>query len=222
MAGNPKKKSTGIVNAAIGALAVVLAILIVWMMNLVAGIQGTARIIKLEISGQPQDGMIADIDAFIDGLRFGSDELSLVRLNNDAFQSKMQELDDYFQALKQEIGRVRAVGSNNTDIIPISEEALGLIGYSSEKKGLVFKGLMRSWTQIPMKEWIRSAGITKNITFHTSRRTFATLQAAAGTDIRTIQSIMAHKSITTTQRYIKVVDANKREASKKITLTRQD
>ena len=106
------------------------------------------------------------------------------------------------------------------DIIPISEEALGLIGYSSEKKGLVFKGLMRSWTQAPMKEWIRSAGITKNITFHSYRRTFATLQAAAGTDIRTIQSIMAHKSITTTQRYIKVVDANKREASKKITLTR--
>lgn len=140
MAGNPKKKSTGIVNAAIGALAVVLAILIVWMMNLVAGIQGTARIInyaglvrgktqrivKLEISGQPQDGMIADIDAFIDGLRFGSDELSLVRLNDDAFQSKMQELDDYFQALKQEVGRVRAVGSNNTDIIPISETFFGI------------------------------------------------------------------------------------------------
>ena len=140
MAGNPKKKSTGIVNAAIGALAVVLAILIVWMMNLVSGIQGTARIInyaglvrgktqrivKLEISGQPQDGMIADIDAFIAGLRFGSDELSLVRLNDDAFQSKMQELDDYFQALKQEIGRVRAVGSNNTDIIPISETFFGI------------------------------------------------------------------------------------------------
>ena len=112
MAGNPQKKSTGIVNAAIGALAVVLAILIVWMMNLVSGIQGTARIInyaglvrgktqrivKLEISGQPQDGMIADIDAFIDGLRFGSDELSLVRLNNDAFQSKMQELDELFSS----------------------------------------------------------------------------------------------------------------------------
>ena len=64
--------------------------------------------------------------------------------------------------------------------------------------------------------------LAQPISFHTSRRTFATLQAAAGTDIRTIQSIMAHKSITTTQRYIKVVDANKREASKKITLTRQD
>ena len=94
------------------------------------------------------------------------------------------------------------------DIIPISD--------------LVFKGLKRCWTQVPMKEWIRSAGITKNITFHSYRRTFATLQGVAGTDIRTIQSMMAHKSITTTQRYMKVVDSNKREASNKITLKRKE
>lgn len=54
-----------------------------------------------------------------------------------------------------------------------------------------------------------------------ARRTYATLQAAAGTDIRTIQSNMAHKSITTTQRYMKVVDSNKREATTRITLTRK-
>ena len=107
------------------------------------------------------------------------------------------------------------------DIIPISDEALQLIGYSPEKNGLVFKGLKRSWTQQPMKEWIREAGITKNITFHSYRRTYATLQGAAGTDIRTIQSNMAHKSITTTQRYMKVVDSNKREASNRISLIRK-
>ena len=107
------------------------------------------------------------------------------------------------------------------DIIPVSDEALQLIGYSPEKTGLVFKGLKRSWTQHPMKEWIRKAGITKNITFHSYRRTYATLQGAAGTDIRTIQSNMAHKSITTTQRYMKVVDSNKREASNRISLIRK-
>lgn len=107
------------------------------------------------------------------------------------------------------------------DIIPISDEALQLIGYSPEKNGLVFKGLKRSWTQQPMKEWIREAGITKNITFHSYRRTYATLQGAADTDIRTIQSNMAHKSITTTQRYMKVVDSNKREASNRISLIRK-
>ena len=107
------------------------------------------------------------------------------------------------------------------DIIPISDEALQLIGYSPEKTGLVFKGLKRSWTQHHMKEWIREAGITKNITFHSYRRTYATLQGAAGTDIRTIQSNMAHKSITTTQRYMNVVDSNKREASNRISLIRK-
>lgn len=107
------------------------------------------------------------------------------------------------------------------DIIPISEESLELIGYSPEKKGLVFKGLKKCWTQVPLKEWLISAGITKHITFHSFRRTYATLQAAAGTDPRTIQSNMAHKSITTTQRYMKVVDSNKVEASKKISLIRK-
>mgnify|MGYP000360621290 FL=1 len=71
-----------------------------------------------------------------------------------------------------------------------------------------------------MKKWISSAGIRKNITFHSYRRTFATLQAAAGTDPNTIRSMMAHKSITTTQRYVKVVDKNKLEANSKITLRR--
>ena len=114
------------------------------------------------------------------------------------------------------------VKTKSEDIIPISEEALELIGYAPDKNGLVFQGLKRSWTQHPLKKWIRSAGINKNITFHSFRRTFATLQAAAGTDLRTIQSIMAHKSITTTQRYMKTVDANKRDASNRITLKRKE
>ena len=113
------------------------------------------------------------------------------------------------------------VKTKSEDIIPISEEALELIGYSEDKRGKVFQGLKRSWVQHPLKHWVRSAGINKNITFHSFRRTFATLQAAAGTDLRTIQSIMAHKSITTTQRYMKTVDANKRDACNRITLKRK-
>ena len=60
-----------------------------------------------------------------------------------------------------------------------------------------------------------------NITY-TARHTWATTAYYCEIHPGIISSIMAHKSITTTQRYIKVVDVNKREASKKITLTRQD
>lgn len=52
---------------------------------------------------------------------------------------------------------------------PISEEALELIGYSHEKRGLVFPDFKASMTQAPLKKWLKDAEITKHITFHTAR-----------------------------------------------------
>lgn len=79
------------------------------------------RIIKLEISGSPQDEMIADIDAFIDGLENGSSQLNLVRLDDPDFQVKMKELDAYFSQLKEEVAQVRMRDYRKTDIIAKSE-----------------------------------------------------------------------------------------------------
>lgn len=138
---------------------------------------------------------------------------------SDILALRWEDIVDYSAGGK--CVHIITVKTETEDIIPISEEALQLIGYEPEKSGKVFSGLKRSWTQTPMKRWIRSAGIAKNITFHSYRRTYATLQAAAGTDIRTIQSIMAHRDITTTQRYMKTVDANKRDASDRISLKRK-
>lgn len=69
----------------------------------------------------PQDDMIADVKGYIKGLRFGSEELDLVSLDDKAFQVKMEELDAYFDTLKQEIDLVRQVGYENTNIIEKSE-----------------------------------------------------------------------------------------------------
>ena len=114
------------------SLLIVLILIIIMM---VSRIQGTARvvnyaglvrgktqrIIKLEDARIPQDEMIADVEGYIEGLRFGSEELNLVSLDDKAFQVKMEELDDYFDTLKQEIDLVRQVGYENTSIIEKSE-----------------------------------------------------------------------------------------------------
>ena len=114
------------------SLLIVLILIIIMM---VSRIQGTARvvnyaglvrgktqrIIKLEDARIPQDEMIADVEGYIEGLRFGSEELNLVSLDDKAFQVKMEELDDYFDTLKQEIYLVRQVGYENTNIIEKSE-----------------------------------------------------------------------------------------------------
>lgn len=68
---------------------------------------------------------------------------------------------------------------------PIGEEALALIG-SYTREGLVFPGFKDSMTQTALKQWIKAAGITKNITYHSSRHTYCTLQLEAGTDSRTV------------------------------------
>lgn len=102
-------------------LTIILIILFFCIMSMVEKIQGTARvvnyaglvrgktqrIIKLENAGEPQDTMIADINAYIDGLRNGSSELDLVRLDDRDFQDKMTELASYFEELKAEILLVR-------------------------------------------------------------------------------------------------------------------
>ena len=117
------------------ALTSLLIVLILIIILMVSRIQGTARvvnyaglvrgktqrIIKLEDARIPQDEMIADVEGYIEGLRFGSEELNLVSLDDKAFQVKMEELDDYFDTLKQEIYIVRQVGYENTNIIEKSE-----------------------------------------------------------------------------------------------------
>ena len=112
-----RKHISKIVRFTMTVLTSLLIVLILIIILMVSRIQGTARvvnyaglvrgktqrIIKLEDAGMPQEEMIADVDEYIKGLRFGSDELNLVSLDDKAFQMKMKELDTYYDSLKQEI-----------------------------------------------------------------------------------------------------------------------
>ena len=98
----------------------------------------------------------------------------------------------------------------------MSDEALKLCG--ERGTGQVFKGMAKSLCPVYLKDWIAAAGITKHITFHCFRHTFATLQIASGTDIYTVSKMLTHTNVTTTQVYADVVSELKREAANKITL----
>ncbi len=105
------------------------------------------------------------------------------------------------------------------EVLPISEQAYNLLGEPKEPKDKVFEGLKYSaYNNKHLFQWIGAAGITKDITFHCFRHTFATLQLFSGTDIYTVSKMLGHKDLKTTQVYAKIVDESKRKAADKIKL----
>lgn len=128
--------------------------------------------------------------------------------------SEIQHSEDYGWYI-----RFRQKKTKGTETLPISDQArdlLGEIGKASEK---VFESLKYSaWYNLKLQQWVMKAGISKTISFHCARHTYATLQLTLGTDIFTVSKLLGHKDLKTTQVYAKIIDEKKKEAANKIVL----
>ncbi|MEQ1586546.1 MAG: site-specific integrase [Cyclobacteriaceae bacterium] len=109
--------------------------------------------------------------------------------------------------------------TKGVETLPISIQAKELLGNPGDGDEVIFRKLHYSaYFRILLGKWMLRASITKNITFHSFRHTFATLQIAEGTDIYTVSKMLGHRDLKTTQVYAKIVDQKKREAADKIKL----
>lgn len=107
--------------------------------------------------------------------------------------------------------------TKGVEYMPISDQAYQLCGERGDSDRLIFEGLQDpSWISRPVARWVEAAGITKHITFHCFRHTYATLQLTSGTDIYTVSKMLGHKKVTTTQIYAKIVDEKKEAAANAI------
>jgi len=134
---------------------------------------------------------------------------------------RVSELVDLkMTSVNYEAGFLRAVGKGSKErIIPVGKKAREALAYYCAKarpkllKGKEADALFVSqqgrkmsrvsaWQMI--KQYARLAGIKKNIKPHTLRHTFATHLLEHGADLRSVQEMLGHSDIATTQIYTHV------------------
>lgn len=117
-----------------------------------------------------------------------------------------------------DVGFVRVIGKGNKErLVPVGSDAIKYINIYREnirvhvtiKPGQEdFLFLNRRGSQLSrvmifllLKDLAKKAGITKNISPHTFRHSFATHLVEGGADLRAVQEMLGHESITTTEIY---------------------
>jgi Site-specific recombinase XerD len=88
------------------------------------------------------------------------------------------------------------------------------ISMSTSNKRQISRLTPRSIQRIVVK-YANAAGITKHVSPHTLRHSFATDLLMNGADLRSVQAMLGHSNISTTQRYTHVTDPHLKEIHEK-------
>ena len=135
-------------------------------------------------------------------------------------------------SLYPELGFIKVIGKGDKErLVPIGNTALKFIGiyrqqirtHAEIKKGnedvlfLNRRGarLTRQMIFILLKALVQEAGIKKTVSPHTFRHSFATHLVEGGADLRAVQEMLGHESITTTEIYTHLDRAYLRETLQK-------
>ena len=96
-------------------------------------------------------------------------------------------------------------------VIKLNQQAIKLLS-ENKRDGEVFKiSTNRSTINEHIKKWAKQAGINKDVCYHMSRHTFATMELTLGGNLYVVSKLLGHKDIGTTQIYADIVNKQREE-----------
>jgi diguanylate cyclase (GGDEF)-like protein len=82
----------------------------------------TQRLVKMELNHHPNDELITKLDKILLGLSKGSDELNLIKLNDNHFQTLLGEMEEDWADIKNEIYHFREDDAYKEELFTMSED----------------------------------------------------------------------------------------------------
>jgi len=99
-------------------------------------------------------------------------------------------------------------------VIPLTPNALRFLPPKKPGESLVFPSLPKQSGHLNriLKRWAKDALIRKRVTFHTARRTFATITMEYSANIYTVSQLLGHARLNTTLLYVNCALGEKKKA----------
>jgi site-specific recombinase XerD len=137
----------------------------------------------------------------------------------DVVNLKYTNVDYSNKMLKFEQSKTKGHSAASGVIIPLNDGLLSLIGTppldednSPVMDSNIFTLPSHAACTKALKYWTKRAGITKHITWHCGRHSFAVNILNNGANIKTVASLLGHSGLKHTEKYTRAVDSLKEAA----------
>lgn len=125
-----------------------------------------------------------------------------------------KSIDYSNKLLKFEQSKTKGYSASSGVVIPLNDGIMSLVGTPERghEDDLVFRLPSHTMCLKALRHWTARAGITKHITWHCGRHSFAVNILNNGANIKTVASLLGHSGLKHTEKYTRAVDELKQKA----------
>ncbi len=216
--------SASTINQAIGALRFFFHGVLRRDWDLEIQYQRAPQRVPVTLSGEEVARLLAAVPNLRDRAMMEVAYAAGLRLN-EVLHLKLTDIDSGRMVLRVDQGKGKK--DRNVMLSPALLETLRAYWKESHPRVWLFPGhgghrpLHPTLIQRSFKQAKREARITKPVSFHSLRHSFATHLLESGVNVRTIQALLGHRSLGTTQRYMHVAGDYLRETRSPLDRLRQ-